>query len=83
MAKSLNATLTNIERTDSSRGRNLRRFYETMRSTLTLEMMETGSWRKTIEVLDAYTKTGHVLEKYRLLADMYDNWLEEFGKTGG
>jgi len=79
MPKTLAQTFNKIEAEDVQRGSNLRRFYSTMRSTATLEILETGSWQRAIEVLNEYIRTGRVLEKYRSLTDMYDIWLVEFG----
>jgi len=82
MPRTLTQTLARIRSENPTRGAQLQRFYEKMRGTLTLEMLETGSWRRAIEILDQYLSTGYRLSKYAGVIDIYESWVSEYDSTG-
>ncbi len=74
MARSLHKLLAKIEKVDPARAKRYSTFYEGVRGRIPLSLLGTGSWRKTIEILDLYDRTGHVLERDRSVVDMFETW---------
>lgn len=78
MARTLGKAIDAVQLRDPSLAARYNAFYEGSRGKITLDMLGTGSWRRAIEILDQYHRTGYVLERYRPVIDMFEAW-ESFG----
>jgi len=77
MARTLTKTLARIRSEDPERGKRLESFYKDMRGSTDLGMLGTGSWRRAIEILDQYSRTGYYPSRHSEVIDFYDSWLNE------